>query len=305
MTTPRLTRAYTPAGFAAAAGGVFSWGIGIVLIKLTTSPFLIVSFWRHVFSIPIFAAAWALGRERSLPWRVAGVGGLLFAVHQVAHVSALRYSTAAVVTIFFALQPVLVGAVSGRFTGEHTTVRFYVWALLAVAGCAVLVLASSGQAGSTPLGTAIAVLNLVAWSAYYLATKRARAEVGAIAWLLVMLIVSGACIGAASVVAGQSFAVTGRTEWILLIAIAVLPGTIGHFLVTWAHPRIHVAASSAITLAVPVVAAVGAAIFVDEPFGPLHVLGAAIAIGAAGMAMRYLPPAVNEEAAETYGEVAT
>ena len=299
------TRAYTPVGLLAATGGVFSWGIGIVLIKLTTSPFLIVAFWRHVFSIPIFLAAWAIGRERSLPWRVAGVGGLLFAVHQVAHFSALRYSTAAVVTIFFSLQPILVGAVSGRLTGEHTTVRFYAWAVLAVGGSAILVLASSGQPNASALGTMLAVLNLLAWTAYYLATKRARANVGTIPWLLVMLIVSGACVGVAALISRQPFAVATQTEWAYLVAVALIPGTIGHILVTWAHPRIHVAASSAVTLAVPIVAAAGAAVFVDEPFGRWHALGALVAIGGAAMAMRHLPPAVTEEAAETFGEVAT
>lgn len=303
--TPASTRAYTPAGVMAAAGGTFAWGVGIVIIKLTVSPFLIVSFYRHLFSVPLLFGAWMVGRDRSLPWRAAGVGGVFFAAHQVAHVSALRYSTAAVVTIFFSLQPLLVGAVGRRFTGERATLRFFVWATVAVAGCALLVLASSGQRNATALGTVLAVINLLVWTAYYLATKRARADVGTIPWLLVMTTVSGAIVGTAAIVTHQSFTAPDQREWLLLVSLAVVPGTVGHFLVTWAHPRIHAAASSVVVLGVPIVAAVGAAIFVDEPFGPWHVLGAAIAITGSAVAMRHLPPTVAEEAAETYGEVAS
>lgn len=302
---PVPARAYTPAGLAAIAGGTFAWGIGIIIIKLTVSPFLIVSFYRHVFSVPILAAVWALGRDRSLPWRAAGVGGVFFAMHQVAHVSALRYSTAAVVTIFFSLQPLLVGAAGRRVTGEQTTVRFYAWTVVAVAGCAILVLASSGQPNATALGTLLAVVNLLVWTAYYLATKKARAEVGTIPWLLVMTTVSGVIVGFVALAAGQSFTSPDSREWLLLVSLAVVPGTIGHFLVTWAQPRIHAAASSVVILGVPIVSAIGAAIFVDEPFGPWQALGAAVAIGGAAVAMRHLPPAVTEEAAETFGEVAS
>lgn len=301
----RTRRAYTPLGAAAAAAGVITWGIGIVLIKLTDSHFLVASFYRHALALPILVVAWAFAADRSLPWRVAGVGGILFAAHQVAHFSALRYSTAAIVTIFFALQPILVGALGGRFTGERATVRFYAWASLAVAGCALVILASANQPGTTPAGTALAVVNLLAWTAYYLATKRARTTVTTVSWLLVMTTVSGACIGVLALAAGQSLIVTQRTELAYLASVAILPGTIGHFLITWAHPRVHVAASSAITLGVPIVAAVGAAVVLDEPLGVLHILGAVVALGAAAMAMNNLPPPVAEEAAERYGEVAT
>jgi drug/metabolite transporter (DMT)-like permease len=303
--TQRATRAYTPAGVTAAAAGTFAWGVGIVLIKLTVSPFLVASFYRHVFSVPILLVAWRLSSDKSLPWRAAGFGGVLFAMHQIAHFSALRYSTAAIVTIFFSLQPILVGAFGTRITGERTTIRFYLWSLIAIAGCAVVVLASARDAQTSALGTTLAVANLIVWSAYYLATKKARANVTTISWLLVMTIVSGTCVGFVALIARQSFVVHQARELGYLAAIAIVPGTIGHMLVTWAQPRIHAAASSTIILGVPIVAAVGAAIFNHEPFGPVHALGTLVALGAAGVAMRQLPPPVTEEAAERYGEVAT
>jgi drug/metabolite transporter (DMT)-like permease len=299
------TRPFTPVGLAAACAGIFLWGIGVIVIKLTDSPFFVVAFYRHVISIPILAVAWRLTKDRSLPWRAASIGGVIFAAHQVAHLSALRYTTAAVVTILFSLQPIIVGALGRRFVGEHTTARFYAWSLVAIAGCAILVVASADDPQATPLGTLLSVANLLVWSVYYVATKRARADTGTIAWLLVMTIVSGICITFLMVVFRQPFAVEDGRELGLLTLLAIGPATGGHFLVTWSHPRIHVAASSALNLGVPIVAAVGAALVLDEPFGPWHALGGVTALVATGMAMRNLPPPVTEEAAERFGEVAT
>lgn len=299
------TRPYTPAGLIAMTSGVTIWGMGVVLIKLTVSPFLVVSVYRHAFAVPILIVAWLFASDRRLPWRVAGVGGVLFAVHQIAHFSSLRYSTAAVVTILFSLQPILVGAFGGRFTGETANRSFFLWSGVAIGGCAVLILASTGQPEATGLGTLLATLNLIAWSAYYLATKRARAEVSTISWLLVITIVSGAIITAIALITGQPFFEADSREWMYLVLIGLGPATLGHLFVTWAQPRIHVAASSTLNLLVPIVASIGAAIFLDESFGAIHALGALIALGGAFVAMRQLPPPVTEEASERFGEVAT
>lgn len=301
-------RAYTPAGVIAASTGVLAFGAGIVIIKETTSPFLVVAFWRHVFALPVLFVAWRLSKDRTFPLRIAGLGGLLFAAHQVLHLSALRYSTAAVVTVFFAMQPIIVGLAGRRFVGEHATPRFFAWSVVAIVGCAVVVLASADQPHSSALGTTLAVANLLMWSTYYVASKKARATMNTISWLFVMILVSTCVIAVLALVFRQPlhrpFA-TGSHEWFLIFVLAMIPGTAGHFLVTWAQPRIHVAASSALQLGVPIVASIGAAIFVHEEFGPWQIVGALLAIGGAVAAMRHLPPPITAEAATTFEELAT
>lgn len=296
-------RAYTPLAAGAAAAGVFTWGMGVVFIKLTSSPFLIVSFYRHAFAIPLLAVLWLGAKDRTLPWRAAGVGGVIFAAHQLANFSALRYSTAAVVTILFSLQPILVGMAGGRYVGEYASRRFYLWSVVAVAGCSIVVLASTGDATTSPLGATLSVANLLLWCVYYLASKKGRENTTTISWMFVMTVVSGAIVAVIALAARQPFSSPSGKEWLWLVLVALVSGTIGHLLVTWAHPRIHVAASSAIVLGVPIVATAGTAIFVGEPFGRWQVLGAVIALASTAAAMRHLPPPVAVEAAEHAGEV--
>ena len=302
---PEVTRAYTPAGLAAAVAGMFGWGIGIVLIKLTTSHFLVVAVYRHAISLPLLVLAWLIASDRSLPWRAAAVGGAIFALHQIAHLGALRYTTAAVVTILFALQPIVVGTAGRWVTGERTSKRFYAWSIVAVAGCATLVAGSAAEPGGSALGATLAVVNLLLFSAYYLATKKARERVSSTSWLLVMTATSGVILASLAALTGTSLTVESGRELGLLAALAIGPATMGHLFITWAHPRIHAAASSAVILGVPVIGTIGTAIFVGESIGPLQVVGGLVALVAAAGAMRNLPPRATAEAADTFGEVAT
>lgn len=299
------TKPYTPAGLAAAFGTMFAWAFGVVLVKLTAAPFVVVSFYRLAFACQALFIAWRLSRSRRLPWRAGAAGGAIFAVHQIMHFGGLRYTTVAVVTILFALQPLIVAAAGGWVTGERATVGFYLWTVVAVGGCAALVVASSGSPATSTLGTVLAAGNLLSFSAYYLATKRARERTGTAAYLLVMASVAWVCIGVLAVVTGAPLGAPAGGESLILAAIAIVPGTIGHLLITWAHPRIHAAASSAVILGVPIVASVAAAVVADEPFGPVQAIGGLVALAGAAAAMRHPPPIVPAEAAERIGEAAT
>ena len=305
MRSSESGRPYTPAGVTAALAGVFVWGLGVVFVKLTSVPFLVVAFYRHAFSIPVLALAFLISRDRSLPWRAGAPAGVLFAFHQMLNFSALRYSTAAVVTILFSLQPIVVGALGGRFVGETASRRFYLWSTVAIVGCAVVVLASTGDATTSPLGATLAVANLATWCVYYLMSKKAREDTTAVSFLFVMTSVSGVVIAATSLIVRTPLGSPHGNEWLYLALLGIVSGTLGHLLVVWAHPRIHVAASSALVLGVPIVGTAGTAIFIGEPFGVWQAVGAGIALLAAGVAMRYLPPLVTVQAAERYGELAT
>ena len=55
-------------------------------------------------------------------------------------------------------------------------------------------------------------------------------------------------------------------------------------------------------LAVPVIAVVGAALFVHEPFNLIQAAGGALVLTAVGTIIRATPPASGEELAESVAE---
>jgi drug/metabolite transporter (DMT)-like permease len=87
-----------------------------------------------------------------------------------------------------------------------------------------------------------------------------------------------------------------------LFFLALFPGTLGHFLTNWAHPFVPVFLVSVLLLAVPVLAAAGAAVFLDEQLNLVQLAGGAMVLVAIGVIVHAAPSARAEELAESAAE---
>ena len=64
-----------------------------------------------------------------------------------------------------------------------------------------------------------------------------------------------------------------------ILAIVLVPGS-GHILMNWAHAHTTLVLTSLITLGLPVIAAISAAIFLDQSVTPVQIFGIALVIAA-------------------------
>src|SRR5262249_45949262 len=152
---------------------------------------LVASFYRLWFAIPLLwalpAARPSMRRRLTRSWLSASlIGGGLFAIHQVLFFTSLKLTTVADVSLIGALQPALVLMVAGRWFGEPVTRAAIAWSLVAVGGTALVVLGASGMPGWSLLGDVVAVANLFAFTAYFLASKRIRARAGTTEYIIGM-----------------------------------------------------------------------------------------------------------------------
>lgn len=292
---------------AAVTVAVLTWGCSNVLIKLVSTTGLVASFYRLWFAIPLLwmlpAALPSVRRRLTREWVTASlIGGGLFALHQVMFFTSLKLTTVANVALIGALQPPLVLAVAGPLFGEVVTRRATLWSLVAVAGTALVVLGASGAPGWSPLGDLVAVGNLFAFTAYFLASKHIRARAGTTEYLLGMTTVAGLIILVVALLTGQQLASPQGTDWAILLFLAVFPGTLGHFLTNWAHPHTSAFVLSIMFLAVPVLACVGAAVFLGETLSPTQLLGGGIVLAAVGAVVASAPTGASEALAESVAE---
>ena len=291
----------------AVAGTVLTWGCSNVVIKLVSTTGLVASFYRLWFAIPLL---WALPAVRpsmreclNRDWLSASViGGGLFAVHQVLFFTSLKLTTVADVSLIGALQPALVLIVAGRMFGERVTGRSVGWSLVAVLGTGLVVVGAAGTPGWSAVGDAIAVGNLLAFTAYFLASKRIRARAGAIEYMIGMTTVAAIIMLVVVLVTGQRLSSPQGRDWLILPGLALLPGTLGHFLTNWAHPHTSAFVVSIMLLAVPVIACFGAAVFLGETLNAVQLLGAAVVLAAVGAVVRSASAAAGEELAESAAE---
>ena len=294
--------------FGAVATAVLTWGCSNVLIKLVSTTGLVASFYRLWFAIPLLwalpAAAPSVRRRLTRDWLSASlVGGGLFAVHQIMFFTSLKLTTVANVALIGALQPPLVLAVAGPLFGEAVTARALGWSLVAVAGTVLVVLGASGAPGWSPFGDLIAVGNLLAFTAYFLASKHIRTRAGTTEYLIGMTTVAGLIMLVVVLLTGQQLGSPHGHDWAILFFLALFPGTVGHFLTNWAHPYTSAFALSIMFLAVPVLACAGAAVFLGESLGALQLIGGTIVLTAVGAVVASAPSGTGEALAEGVAEV--
>jgi drug/metabolite transporter (DMT)-like permease len=283
---------------AAIAVTVLMWGLSSVAIKAVAPSGLVTALYRCWFAIPVLwltVLAPRVRRRLDAAWlRAALIGGGLFSIHQLLYFTSLKRTTVTNVAMIGALQPALVLVVAGRLFGEHPSLGAVLWSLLALVGTTVVVLGAIGAPSWSGGGDALAVLNLFAFTAYFLASKRIRARVGAWEYVVGMTTVSGAVLLVAALVTGQNLSAPVGWEWGVLVALAVFPGTLGHVLTNWAHLHVSAFGSSMLLLAVPVVASLGAVGFLGEPLGRLQLAGSALVLFAIANVVRSLSRPARE-----------
>src|SRR6185436_14404620 len=145
-----------------------------------------------------------------------------------------------------------------------------------LAGTVLVVLGSAGTAAWSLAGDSLAGLNLVAFTAYFLASKRLRARVAAWPYVIGMTTVAGVVMLAVALATGADLGSPRGRDWLVFATIAVFPGTLGHVLTNWSHAHVSAFMISTLFLGVPVVAALSAAVILGEPIRVAQVAGGAL-----------------------------
>lgn len=274
-------------GYAAVAVAVLTWGWSNVGIKSLSTTGLVASVYRLWFAlpllwlIPIFVPS--VRREFTRDWLRATIGGgVLFAVHQILFFSSLKMTSVVNVAVIGALQPALVLLVAGPMFGEVVTARAIVCSLVAVGGTALVVTGSAGAPHWSPLGDVVAGINLFAFTAYFLASKRYRLTVSAIPYVIGLTTVAALIVLAVALLSGQDLASPRGYDWLIMVLLALFPGTLGHLLTNWAHSHVSALVMSVMLLAVPVISAAGAAALLGESLNGIQIAGGAIVLAAIG-----------------------
>jgi drug/metabolite transporter (DMT)-like permease len=273
------------AGSLAVLSAVGVWGGVAVVAKLVDEiDGLVLGFHRLWIGAVVTSAVFYArgGRYNRRLLRLCLPGGLAFGLDIVLFFSALKHTTVANATVIGALQPALVLLLVGRLFGEQVTVRAVVWTIVAIGGVALVVFGSAGTPVWSPEGDLLATGALFAWTWYFVASKQARRDLNALEFLAGMTLVAAVAVTPVALLSGQRLDPGGAGDWAKIAALAIGSGGLGHLLISWAHDHVDLSTMSLLTLAVPVVAAVSAALFLDERIVALQVLGMAIVVCALG-----------------------
>ncbi|MDQ4133817.1 MAG: DMT family transporter [Actinomycetota bacterium] len=285
----RIQRAAERRPVALVGAGVFLFALGPVLVAGAHVSGPVLSFWRLWFGAGLMGVASAVyvratGRRPSRRgWGWAAACGLAFAGHQLFFMSSIRMTSVVDVTLMQVLAPLIVAVLAAPMFGERPGVRFRAWSMVAIVGAAVVALGGSAGPDGDPAGIAFAALNVLFFAIYFVWSKQARAYIDVVPFLFGTVVVAAVVVSAFLVAAGDSpWAATG-SDLVAAVAIAILPGALGHFVSTWPLRWVPANVPPLLQLAIPFIAGLLAWAFLGQGITWAHVVGGLLTIvGAAG-----------------------
>lgn len=167
--------------------------------------------------------------------------------------------------------------------GERPGGGFWRWAIIAIVGAALLAVAASAAPAGSAVGMTMALLNVACFATFFLLSKRARDHLPVMAFLLGTILV-------AALVVSAFVAATGAHPWrardvdlALAAGVALGPGLLGHFVMTWPLRYVPANIPPVLRLAQPFIAGALAWWLLGEALSWRHVFaGALVVVGAAG-----------------------
>ena len=263
---------------------VVAWAIGPIFVSSLTISLPTVVLYRQLMWLPmLFTLSHLAGdgftrHHMAVAWKP----GVFFSVSAALSFGSFQGTTIANATLIGSLTPAVLLFLAPRILGEKITAQRVVYSLVSFVGVvAVVVGADSGSAASehSLAGDAMALGNMLVWTVYFIAAKRARDE-GMNTWSFL----TGVCLTNvvlavpwALLTSDDLGAVTSR-DWFFLLLMMLIPGTIGHYLMTWAQRYLDTTVSSLITLGGPVISTALAFIFLGQGVAIVQVLGGIVVL---------------------------
>ena len=264
-------------GVLVAVSAAVCWAVGNVLVRIPDLTGLQLAFWRVSLGAGVYIVVLAL-RGRRLRWshiRVSLPTGVAVTGFIAVFYLAIKSTTVTNASMILALLPVILLGTAIRRFGEPISLRFVGTVTMALAGT-VLVLFGSAAAPTWSLrGDGLAMVATLLFAANFVLAKEARRQVPTLEFQAALWFIGSVLLLPVAVIDAGRFEPPPIETWGWVVALLAVPGT-GHFLMNWAHRYVKLSISSTITLAVPVLSAIGAALFLDEPIVALQVIGAAI-----------------------------
>ncbi len=124
------------------------------------------------------------------------------------------------------------------------------------------------------------VANLLLWSCYFIEMKRRRSQLPVAAFLCGVFLAGAVAITPDAVLTGAPIGGIEVRDLGLMGLMVLLPGMMGHGLMTWVQRHVDVGLSAMLTLSSTVLSALGARLLFGQSLGAVQVLGGALVLAA-------------------------
>lgn len=270
MTKPRI----------ALAAGVIFISIFPILIKMDLTPPIVSAFYRMAIALAVLLPYVLLTgklKKASVQFTLLSLlCGVIFGMDVGVWNLAIHGSTATQATLLTNLSPVWVGIGAFFFLKDKPTRNFWIGALIAIFGMALLVGFQTILNLDLDLAFGFAILSGMLYAVYMILSKKILGEVDVWNFMTLALLGSTASLAILSLAMGEPFGGYPQLGWVSLAIQGLICQLAAWLLISYATKHMRATRVSVSLLGQAILAPIFASIFIDEAISLQMVIGGLI-----------------------------
>jgi drug/metabolite transporter (DMT)-like permease len=265
--------------------GVVAVSFAAIFTRLSAAPALAIAFYRMIFTV-LLLLPFALTTGSRSEFKAAGgrdlalmlLSGAFLALHFAVWNISLRYTSVVSSTVLVTMQPLFVVGLGLALFGEKLSPRGFAGAAVSIAG-SIVVGAGDFQIGGLALrGDLLAFSGAFFFAMYVLIGRSLRQRLPLLPYVTLVYGAASLVLLFFMVVAGTPFYPYHALDWLLFLALAVIPTIFGHTVFNWALRYVKAAVVSVSILGEPVGATILAILLLGEKPGLIQLAGGLVII---------------------------
>jgi drug/metabolite transporter (DMT)-like permease len=258
-------------------GLVIAFSLSSTLVKRADSDGVLVAFWRMTtVSIIWNVYLRSTGRRVTMKHvRQAFVPGVFFGLNLATFFAGATHNSVANAALIGSLSPFLIVPIGARLFGEYHNPRALVFALVAFAGTAMVLLNAPPNGDASVRGNVFGLIAMLLWTGYVVSTRHFRRDMDVAIFMSTVSPIAAVAVLPLAIVNGGMFAMSG-TGWTYTLLLTLLTGVAAHGLLVYAQKTIQIGTIGISQVVQPALAVVWSFLLLGEGLGDWQVLGIAI-----------------------------
>ncbi|MGD9679231.1 MAG: DMT family transporter [Vulcanibacillus sp.] len=264
--------------------GVISISTAAVLVKLSTAPSSILAAYRMLFTVIILSVPTLIFNRKEFKTLTkkdliySFLSGIFLAFHFLAWFESLQYTSVASSVVIVSLQPIFAMIGVYIFFKERITRIELIGALLAVTGSIIIGWGDFKLGNQAIYGDILALLGAALVTGYWLLGQNVRKRLSLLPYVLLVYCTSFVVLIIYNLISNTNLIHYSIREWIIFIALAIIPTIFGHTALNWAVKYLSTTTISISILAEPIGASILAYIILGEIILVTQVIGGLVII---------------------------
>jgi drug/metabolite transporter (DMT)-like permease len=271
---PGITLTGRTLGALAVVGVVVAFSLSSTLIKRAESPGVLVAFWRMAtVSVVWNAYLWSTGRRVTMRHvRQALVPGVFFGLNLATFFAGATHNSVANAALIGSLSPFLIVPLGAWIFHESIIPRALVFALVAFAGAAIVLLNAPANGDASTRGNVFGMLAMLLWTSYVVSTRHFRRDMDVATFMATVSPIAALAVLPIALANEDLMGLSGK-GWIYMLILTFLTGVAAHGLLVFAQKSVQIGTIGIAQVVQPALAVVWSFLLLGETLRKPQVAG--------------------------------